>query len=52
MISQVLMIDVITGNMGIMQSLITRVGISSLPSALLSGIEDIILYYGWLNLFE
>ena len=37
------MIDVVTGNIGIMQSLITRMGILSLPCALLLGIEDIIL---------
>ena len=43
MISEVLMIDVITGNIGIMQSLITRMEILALPSALLFGIADIIL---------
>ena len=43
MISEVLMFDVITGNIGIMQSLITRMGILSVPGALLLGIEDIIL---------
>ena len=37
------MIDVVTANIGIMESLITRMGILSLPGALLLGIENIIL---------
>ena len=43
MVSEVLIIDVMTGNIGIMQSLITRMEILSQPGALLLGIEDIIL---------
>ena len=43
MVSEVLIINVITGKMSIMQSLITRMGILSLPGALLLDIEDIML---------
>ena len=38
-----LIIEVITGKMGIMQSLNTRMGILSMPGALLLDIEDIML---------
>ena len=41
MVSEVLIIDIIAGNMGLMQSLITRMGILSIPGALSLGIEDL-----------